>query len=78
MDCLKYVEDPDFSAVYFRQNTTQLEGSLWPLAKSMYMKYDKKIHIKEKEKTIIFPSGARIKFAYMELQKHADAHQGIN
>lgn len=26
MDALQYINDPDFYAVYFRQNTTQLEG----------------------------------------------------
>lgn len=26
MDALQYKDDPDFYGVYFRQNTTQLEG----------------------------------------------------
>lgn len=75
MDALKFVNDPDFYAVYFRQNTTQLEGSLWPEAKRMYSVFN--VKIKEKDKTIQFPSGAKIKFSYMELDKHAEFHQGI-
>lgn len=76
MDALQYIHDPDFYAVYFRQNTTQLEGSLWPLAKRMYAQFG--AEFREKDKTATFPSGAKIKFAYMELDKHADpGHQGI-
>lgn len=75
LDPLQYIDDPNYYAVMFRQNTTQLDGSLWPAAKAMYAPFN--VRVKEKEKIIIFPSGARIKFAYMELEKHADAHQGI-
>jgi len=75
MDSLRFIEDPNYYAVYFRQNTTQLDGSLWPLAKSMYSQFG--ATFKEKEKTATFPSGAKIKFAYMELEKHAEFHQGI-
>lgn len=75
MDALQYINDPDFNAVYFRQNTTQLDGSLWPEAKRMYAQFGGVF--REKEKTCTFPSGAKIKFGYMELAKHADFHQGI-
>lgn len=76
MDALQYINDPNFYAIYFRQNTTQLEGSLWPLAKSIYSQFG--AVFREKQKTCTFPSGAKIKFSYMELDKHADpAHQGI-
>lgn len=75
MDALQYVHDPDFYGVYFRQNTTQLEGSLWPEAKRMYTQFGARF--KEKDKMVLFPSGAKIKFSYMELNKHADFHQGI-
>lgn len=75
MDALQYITDPNFYAVYFRQNTTQLEGSLWPAAKRMYTQFGGVF--REKEKTCTFPSGAKIKFGYMELEKHADFHQGI-
>lgn len=75
MDALQYIHDPDYYAVYFRQNTTQLDGSLWPLAKRMYAPFG--AVFREKDKTATFPSGAKIKFAYMELEKHAEFHQGI-
>lgn len=75
MDALQYIHDPDFYAVYFRKNTVQLDGSLWPLAKRMYAPFG--ATFREKEKTATFPSGAKIKFSYMELEKHAESHQGI-
>lgn len=41
----------------------------------MYAPFD--VIVKEKDKTIEFPSGAKIKFGYLELEKHAISHQGI-
>ena len=75
LDPLRHIHDPNFYAIMFRQNTTQLEGSLWPAAKKMYAPFN--IKVQEKPHLITFPSGARIKFGYMELEKHADSHQGI-
>lgn len=75
MDALKFKDDPDFYGVYFRQNTVQLAGSLWPLAKKMWKPFG--AVFREKEMTATFPSGAKIKFSYMELDKDKDKHQGI-
>ncbi len=75
MDALRFISDPDFYAVYFRSTTTQLDGSLWPEAKRMYAQFG--AVFREKDKTATFPSGAKLKFAYMELDKHKDGHQGI-
>lgn len=75
MDALRFIDDPNYRAVYFRQNTTQLQGGLWPAAKKLYTQFGGEP--KENKLEIHFPSGAIIKFAYCELDKHADAHQGI-
>jgi predicted phage terminase large subunit-like protein len=75
MDALSHIDDPNFYGVYFRRTTTQLEGGLWPAAKKLYSLFGGRAL--EKPKTIVFPSGARIKFAYMDLEKHADGHQGV-
>lgn len=75
MDALAHIDDPEFNAVYFRQNNTQLEGGLWIQAKKFFGMFGGVPT--EQNKTIKFPSGARIKFAYMELDKHKDGHQGI-
>lgn len=77
MEPLKHIKDPNYNAVFFRRTTAQLEGSLWPEAKKMYGNF-KGIKFHEKKKTVVWPSGAKFKFDYMELDKHADYnHQGL-
>jgi len=88
MDSLKYIDDPKYKAIYFRQNTTQLDESLWPEAQELYLpflvhtsgpltgKFKGKARIKEKDHRIIFPSGASCKFSYLELDKHKKTYQG--
>lgn len=75
MDSLRFIGDPNYNAVYFRRNTTQLQGGLWPAAKKLFGKFGGVPH--EQKMTITFPSGATIKFTYLELEKHAEGHQGI-
>jgi predicted phage terminase large subunit-like protein len=80
MDALKYVDDPAFYAVFFRRTTKQLERSLWPEAKAMYMpflidkngKFKGKARIQEQAYRITFPTGAILEFTYMERDKDAE------
>ena len=80
MDALKYANDPDFYAVFFRKTTKQLERALWPSAKSMYMpflvdkngKFRGEARIQEQDHRITFPSGARLEFTYMDKDKDAE------
>ena len=84
VDNLFGVHDPDYLSVFFRSTTTELETNLWPEAKKMYEplligkngKYIGKAHISEKNKTITFPSGAKSRFSYLQLDKDADAWYG--
>jgi len=77
MEPLKHINDPNYNAVFFRRTTAQLEGSLWPEAKKMYGVF-KGLKFHERRKTVIWPSGAKFKFDYMDLDKHADFnHQGL-
>lgn len=78
LDCLKYADCPDFYGVYFRKTIKQLERTLWPLAKQLFLpyliydsgpkkgKYRGKAAIKEKAMMIVFPSGAKVEFAYLD------------
>lgn len=66
MDALKFIDDPNFRAVYFRKNTTQLDGGLWPDAKKLFSRFGGVA--REQAHEINFPSGATIKFTYMELE----------
>lgn len=93
LDALRHIDDPEFFAVYFRRTTTQLDNGLWPEAKKMYMPFlmyqsgpnkgkfikqnGKEAKIIESKHTIIFPSGATIKFSYLDRDANVDiAWQG--
>jgi phage terminase large subunit-like protein len=77
-DALKYVDDPNSYIVFFRNTMKQIERTLWPEAKEMYdpfLKYQTgenkgkfkgKAQIKEQAKTIIFPSGAKVEFSFLD------------
>ena len=77
LEPLQHLNDPNYNCVFFRRTTAQLEGSLWPEAKKIYGQF-KGVKFHERNKTVDWPSGAKFKFAYMELDKHADFnHQGL-
>lgn len=88
VDNLRFVDDPNYHSVFFRNTTTELETNLWPEAKKMYKplleyqsgplkgKYIGPSRIKDKDHTIIFPSGAICRFSYMQYDKDADAWYG--
>ena len=75
---LQFTDCPNFYAVFFRKTVKQLERTLWKEAKKIYgpfLRYQsgpKKgkfigaANIKEKDKLIIFPSGAIIEFSYLD------------
>jgi len=87
-DNVKYKDDPNYFSVFFRNTTTELETNLWPEALKMYRplleyqsgplkgKWIANAKIKDKTKEIMFPSGAKSRFAFLELDKHADAWYG--
>lgn len=87
-DNTKYINDPNYFSVFFRNTTTELETNLWPEALKMYRgllehqsgplkgRWMGAARIKDKTKEIIFPSGAKSRFAFLELDKHADAWYG--
>jgi hypothetical protein len=86
IDCLKYVDCPDFYAVYFRKTVKQLQRTLWPLAKQIFFpyliyhsgtkkgKFAGKAQIREADKQIIFPSGATIEFAYLDRDQDVETN----
>jgi len=78
-DALKYIDCPNFYAVFFRKTIKQLRRTLWKEAKKMYMpllinkegKFVGKANIKEQEMLIVFPTGAMVEFSYLD--RDADA-----
>lgn len=73
---LLQIHDSKFNAIFFRRTGPQLSGagSVWEEAKQLYMEFGAKI--KENDREIIFPSGARMKFSHMEHEKDKIGHQG--
>jgi phage terminase large subunit-like protein len=73
---LLQIHDPKFNAIFFRRTGPQLTGpgSVWDEAKMLYTEFGG--HVRENDREIIFPSGAKIKFSHMEHEKNKLDHQG--
>lgn len=88
VDNLRFIDDPNYFSIFFRRTNTELEQGLWLEAVKMYRpllqyqdgpnkgKWIGQAKIREKDKVIVFPSGARSKFTYMQYDKDADSHYG--
>lgn len=90
VDNLRYQStlDSSYFSAFFRNTTTELDTNLWPEALRMYRPYLEyqsgplkgkwigDARIKDKTHEIIFPSGAKSRFAFLELDKHADSWYG--
>lgn len=74
---LKYIDDKDFRAIYFRKNTTQLkgQGGLWDVASELYGKFG--ANCVDSKLLATFPSGAKCKFSHLDLEKDKESHQGL-
>ena len=78
MTPLLFVDDPYFRGVIFRRTMPEITagGGLWDTAQQMYKQFDPRVEFREKDKVVIFPSGARLKFSHLEMEKDKYAHQG--
>lgn len=76
MDPLRHIHNPNFGAVYFRRNTTQIknEGGLWDESMGLYLP----LGAAPREHTMDwrFPSGANVGFAHLEYDKTVANYQG--
>lgn len=75
---LEYINDPDFSAVFFRRTIKNLEGAggLWPEGKKLYNPFGCKV--REVAKEFVFDSGAKIAMTYLENDNQVELnHQGL-
>ncbi len=66
IECLRHIDNPYFGAVIFRRTSKHIlaEGGLWQVSQSLY----RSIGGTPKETTLewLFPSGARIRFSYLD------------
>ena len=69
----RYIDHPSFHGIIFRRTFRQLDESLIPRAKEKYGLFGAKYNDQKKE--FRFPSGATIRFGYLETDDHAHDHQ---
>lgn len=74
---LQYVDIPSYAAIIFRSTFKNLNrsGSIMDRAKDWLIYDGSDVHWDGNDYRFTFPSGARISFAYLESQKHADQHR---
>lgn len=77
---LKHANDPHFRGVIFRKTNAELkaQGSLWENAVNIYSRVFglENLRIQQNELKITFPSGATLKFSYLENDADCLKHQG--
>ena len=77
----QHVGDPFFNAIYFRRTTVQVsgQGGLWDTAQEQasQMPVALKPKVRQKDLSLEFPVGAKVKFSHMEHVKDKFNHQGL-
>ena len=73
-----FYKHPKFNGIIFRKTLEDIEKFLWPLAKRYYPKLypEGQVRVNNTKHIIEFPSGATMKFAYMDSKDDAKAHDG--
>ena len=77
LDALRGVNDPNYRAVIFRRESTQItvEGGLWDESSKIYP-HAQGEPVQSPNYHWCFPSGARVSFRHLQHEKHKRAHQG--
>lgn len=70
MGALQYVDQPEYNAIIFRESYEQLSlpGGLLDVAEHWLIPHPE-VHYDRKSKLFTWPSGARLKFAYMQAEQ---------
>lgn len=78
MEAVRHKADPNFGAVIFRRNYTQVtsQGGLWDSSRSLYKHIRGAVPRKTPKLHWEFPSGARIDFAHLGSDDDCDNWQG--
>lgn len=77
MECLRHIDNPEFGAVIFRRQSTQItnEGGLYDTALSMYMPLGA-VFKQVPALMCTFPSGAKVSFRHLQYDKNVLDWQG--
>lgn len=77
---LRYANDPYFRGIIFRKTMGEItaQGGLWEIACDLYLKVfgQKNLKIHKQERKITFPSGASVKFGFLDRDEDKLKHQG--
>lgn len=78
MEAMRHKSAPDFGAVIFRRNYTQVtaQGGLWDSSRSLYRLVKGAIPRKTPKLHWEFPSGARVNFAHLGSDDDCESWQG--
>lgn len=81
LEPLRSVDNPDFNCIIFRRKTTEITtpGGLWDEARKFYMQLPAEMQprfIGKPDFTIIFNSGAKVKFSHLEYDDTRFDHHG--
>lgn len=74
---LKYQDDPNFEAIFFRRQYDELigAGGLWSTANELYPQFGAKANISNLKYT--FPSGSSIRMKHMHTEDDKERHRGL-
>lgn len=77
MEALRHCNNKDFGAVIFRRESTQItsEGGLWDTSETLFLPLGAKGKTSPHHEWV-FPTGAKIAFRHLQLDRHAHAYQG--
>lgn len=75
MEPLRAINDPNFTAIYFRRETPELTagGGPWETARKMYQRCSR-VKFNSTEHTCRWASGAMMKFSHLQLESDIYAH----
>lgn len=77
LECLRHSDNPGFNAVVFRRQSNQITnaGGLWDTAVNMYSPLGASFKTNPSPQ-VMFPSGAKISFNHLQLERDVYAWQG--
>ena len=77
LECLRHADNPGFNAVVFRRQANQITnaGGLWDTAINIYSQLGATFKSSPSPQ-VIFPSGARISFNHLQLERDVYSWQG--
>jgi len=76
---MRFIHDPGTRGIIFRRTNTQLDlpNGLWSQAIELYSQFDPKMRVRQRDKELIFSTGARLKFSHFENEASKVKFKGL-